>query len=317
MELSHASGVNLVELVGESQASMWISVSHSCVEDPLHGVLATIGPEVVDVQPIHWARPVASVSVHVIELVPDMIHKMQRHKMTVMRHQTNPPNLEGRASMKHDWCELMKSGVELDLDRDFDDELPAFLRDLDVADSHLQVAKFTGSALNSPGQIFVKTIDVGVLPRQPVFVVELQGHRVKGPEGRLRKEDSVSTVKHDDFISKALQNFRHFPSTVTGDVGSEIGDRGQVVQHHPVHRHPGQHLIARDGVIDQILHFMEVPCVVLMPFMFEIGGRIMTVNPDSFDKQLLFVSKPPSHHVTALRIRLRIGHNEDVVHHNP
>ncbi len=104
MELSHASGVNLVELVGESQASMWVSVSHSGVEDPLHGVLATIGPEVVDVQSIDGARPVACVPVHVIKLVPDLIHKMQGHEMTVMRHQTNPPNLEGQASMKHDWC---------------------------------------------------------------------------------------------------------------------------------------------------------------------------------------------------------------------
>ncbi len=74
---------------------MWVSVSHSGVEDPLHGVLAAIGPEVVDVQPIDRTRPVACVSVHVIKLVPDLVHKMQRHKMTVMGHQTNPPNLKG------------------------------------------------------------------------------------------------------------------------------------------------------------------------------------------------------------------------------
>ena len=183
---------------------MWVFVSHSGVKDPLHGVLATIGSEVVDVQPIHGARPVAGVSVHVIKLVPDMIHKMQRHKMTVMRHQTNPPNLEGRTSMKHDWCELMKSSVKLNLDRDFNDELPACFWNLDVADSHLQMTKLTGGTLNSSGQIFVKTIDVGILPSQQVFVVELQGHRAEGPEGRLRDKDSVATVKFDDLIAKAL-----------------------------------------------------------------------------------------------------------------
>jgi hypothetical protein len=62
---------------------------------------------------------------------------------------------------------------------------------------------------------------------------------------------------------------------------------------------------------------MEVPCIVLMPFMFEICGGIMTVDPNPFDKKLLFISKPPSHHVAALGVRLWIGHDKDVVHHDP
>ncbi len=74
MELLHASGIDLVEIVCESQSPMGISVCHSGIKDPLHGVLATVGLEVVDIEPIDGAGPVASVPIHVVKLVPDLVH---------------------------------------------------------------------------------------------------------------------------------------------------------------------------------------------------------------------------------------------------